>query len=259
MTLTVSLNTTQLYFQLNFAKVADMLGWLSRTVYKICHNKDWKLLAADLKTKMDIWEFAGEWRRENKTHVHVTHNKHTLIWSHTDTHSSLQPQNHLSTFKCFGPAHTETSQQLPLVRSQQSCCYSFSYLFRWAEGWPCVSTAETLLKFLLLLQGGGSLPAVTDVTWNTTWLSGWPRPSYTAAFKACGRDNAEGTSWFPLEEVEDVRQKSGSGFQTRGNNRYGDVTDIQVEHVQSNFLAYILFVLLLVIQYFDTVVLLLLE
>lgn len=120
MTLTVSLNTTQLYFQLNFAKVADMSGWLSRTVYKICHNKDWKLLAADLKTKMDIWEFAGEWRRENKTHVHVTHNKHTLIWSHTDTHSSLQPQNHLSTFKCFGPAHTETSQQLPLVRSQQS-------------------------------------------------------------------------------------------------------------------------------------------
>lgn len=63
----------------------------------------------------------------------------------------------------------------------------------------------------------------------------------------------------PLEEVEDVRQKSGSGFQTRGNNRRGDVTDIQVEHVQSNFLAYILFVLLLVIQYFDTVVLLLLE
>lgn len=120
MTLTVSLNSTQLYFQLYFAKVADMLGWLSRTVYKICHNKDWKLLAADLKTKMDIWEFAGEWRRENKTHVHVTHNKHTLIWSHTDTHSSLQPQNHLSTFKCFGPAHTETSQQLPLVRSQQS-------------------------------------------------------------------------------------------------------------------------------------------
>lgn len=120
MTLTVSLNSTQLYFQLYFAKVADMSGWLSRTVYKICHNKDWKLLAADLKTKMDIWEFAGEWRRENKTHVHVTHNKHTLIWSHTDTHSSLQPQNHLSTFKCFGPAHTETSQQLPLVRSQQS-------------------------------------------------------------------------------------------------------------------------------------------
>lgn len=89
MTLTVSLNTTQLYFQLYFAKVADMLGWLSRTVYKICYNKDCKLLAADLKTKMDIWEFAGEWRRENKTHVHVTHNKHTLIWSHTDTHTPL--------------------------------------------------------------------------------------------------------------------------------------------------------------------------
>ena len=184
-----------------------MSGWLSRTVYKICYNKDWKFLAADLKTKMDYWEFAGEWRRENKTHVHVTHNKHTLIWSHTDTHSSLRPQNHLWVLLKASDQHT--------LRPASSC------------HWSGPSRVLLLLVFLPVQVSGGSTVCLN--CWNSAeipaaaagwrlitcreWChlnhylvdrlaTGWPCPSY-AAFKACGRDETEGITssrWFHLEE-----------------------------------------------------------